>query len=265
MIHSNKEKPIKLVSGQACASCLYYPDCEAYAWVITRVEKKQGKGRYLVHDEFADDPKCDHFVVDSNRITPFPYVGDKLEVGDHILAVWHDDETNEYSTMLYEAIVDQTPQNDKIKIHYKGSTNIISIDVNHTTRFPPGFDLVVDPKDTKKPRGTPEDKQSPQEKRRIKFAKTGIIDPPTLPITDEDITRLGGPRIPFHVDEAHFGTPLLNFLSNPQLFSLDSPHLVTTGVIVAQRPKDTPRPSKILSGQLTNGRLAHIFNQWSQM
>ena len=261
----SKEKPIKLVSGQTCASCLYYPDCEAYAWVITRVEKKLGKGRYLVRDEFADDPKFDRYEVESNRITPFPYTNDKTKVGDHILAVWHDPQTNEYSTMLFEAIVEKTPQNNKITIRYKDSPATVTLDINLTTRFPYGFDLDTDVQDNGKPRSTPEELQSPQEKRRMKFAKTGVIDPPTPTITDDDITRLGGPRLPFHVEEAHFGTPLLDFLSNPQFFSADSPHLATNGIIVAEKPKDTQRVSGLISGQLTNGRLAHIFNLWSQL
>ena len=142
----------KLKVDQTCASCVMYqsqadssnPKTE-YSWIITKVEKKLPNGKYSVVDEYVDEEGHDEtYIVESNRIAPFPAPNDDYQVGDRVLALWKDEETNQWTTMFFEATVKAIKPEKIVTILYAGSKETVDIEASKLTRFPPDFDIPSD-------------------------------------------------------------------------------------------------------------------------
>ena len=295
MTFKNKEeknKKMKIKAGQTCASCVMYADTKDYQWIVSRFEKKQGNGNYIVRDEFSETSEFDRYVVSSTNIIPFPLVGEKYQPGEHILALWFNEDTKTWSTMFYPATVVEVKPTHQLLIKYKssqGAPNIL-IDYNKVSKYPEGFNLksdedsdVDDSKqssnasqeqdyDSKGSDGSRKDgsdnrKISPQEEARIRFMTD---QKPTqkekldfTPLTDEDFNELAGPRPPNNTITAVKGTPLLDFLQDELLFPQTAPHITGSGVLRRKNiePKN-PEKSALLRGPVQCGRINKILYEW---
>ncbi|OHT07321.1 hypothetical protein TRFO_24591 [Tritrichomonas foetus] len=135
----------KLRNGSNCAACVLYPETESHSWILTKVEKKLPGNRYLVRDEFADDPRYETYTVESNHITPFPSSSqEEYRIGETVLALWRDEETNEWSTMFYSAEVQDANASDpkSITLLYSGTSLPIEVEKNKIARLPNNFTFV---------------------------------------------------------------------------------------------------------------------------
>lgn len=129
----------KLKNGSNCAACVLYPESDTHSWILTKVEKKLPGNRFLVRDEFADDPRYETYQVDSNHITPFPSPpSEEYKPGETILALWHDDERNEWSTMFYNAEV-KSVEPKFVRLLYSQTDFEVEVEKNKLAKFPPKF------------------------------------------------------------------------------------------------------------------------------
>lgn len=311
--------------GQTCAACVVYPEHNKYAWIITKIDKKlSGKQhKYQVRDEYYTDPKHELYVVDEKRVTPFPIHNGKYKVGERILAMWHDEQTNEWSTMLYVAEIVEMKSSKRLLILYQGSDETVEIDVDHVTKFPPDFDLSNESFYDEPAEGEPTDNahtdddnaaadtadadqttdkresestereedrnfektengsneedrtddaqdisdDADQEQRRIHFLFKEPAPVEKLQIqclNDKDFTDLAGPSAAPPRMTTVEGTPLLDSLSDPELFSQDfNSHITGSGRLSA--PKIRSKGRSFLSPQtgIQCGRLSYILGEWS--
>jgi len=124
--------------GQAVAAYVRYVG-EDENWIIGKIERKIGAGKFIVRDEFSEDHKYDRYVVKSRNMTLFPHVGGQYEVGEHVIASWKDIETKEWSTMLYDAEVVRINRGNTISLKYMESNNVIDVSTSKITKYPPKF------------------------------------------------------------------------------------------------------------------------------
>ncbi|KAH0787658.1 SGF29 tudor-like domain-containing protein [Histomonas meleagridis] len=288
---------MKLKNGQICAACVIYPELESYQWIVAKIEKKGVGKKYVVRDEYPDDPKYEIYTVESNRITPFPSSSTDYKPGDKILALWHDEETNQWSTMFYTATVVEKKSANKLVILYKGSVEPTIIDTNKVTKFPPGFDLQTESETEEPPKETentekadatteanqdstnsPKEKEEAeiqakihesQENRRINFMfnKPMQVEKTQIQcLKDEDFTELAGPKKEFKRMETQKGTPLLDSLEDPELFSQNYyTHITGSGRLSAPKSHLKGYSAFVNGTQGECGRLGMIFGEWSML
>lgn len=131
-----------LKNGSNCAACVPYPETDADCWILTKVDKRLPGNKYLVRDEYADDPKYETYTVDSSHITPFPStLNEEYKKGETVLALWHDEDTNEWSTMFYNAEVADSSSNDPkmVQLLYSGTDFVVDVEKNKIARLPANF------------------------------------------------------------------------------------------------------------------------------
>ena len=308
--------------GQTCAAFVIYPEHNKYAWIITKIDKRlPGKQhKYQVRDEYYTDPKHELYIVDEKRVTPFPTINGKYRVGEKILAMWHDEQSNEWSTMLYVAVIIEKKGTNKLIIRYQGSDELIEIGVNYVAKFPPDFDLSVDNNDDEtsekeandsndpeeenpttekiekdqinekevteqeedKKKETPEKKKDEEEQennstdiqedheheqRRIRFMFNEPAPVEKMEIQclkDEDFTELAGPPTPPVRMHTVKGTPLLDSLEDPELFSQEFySHITGSGKLSAPKIKSTGKSFINQHSNIKCGRLSLILGEWS--
>ena len=80
-----------------------------------------------------------HVSVESNKIAPFPYDITDYKPGDKILALWHDEESDLWTTVFYPATVVEKKNSNQLAILYEGSEKLVVIDTSKVTKFPHGF------------------------------------------------------------------------------------------------------------------------------
>lgn len=294
----------KLTKGLSCAVCVIYADTGRYSWIVTKIERcpKGSGGKFTVRDEYADDERYETYVVEPNRIAPFPSSGEGYKPGDRVLALWKDEESNEWSTMFYEAKVIGMKPNGKVTLVYKETDTEIEVDDTKITRFPKDFDLVssseegeeeenqneattaVEEKEKEtKPavspmptRSTATDKEKEKKKmssqtqaiegRRLKlwFNVPEPMEKPQIEchLTNEDFTKMAGeirPPVRMHTKP---GTPLLEALADPDLFSQERYTHVTGSGVISIPVTPSPADSALLSGPTKCGRIGWILNEW---
>ena len=133
---------VKLRTGSNCAACVVYADTDAESWILTKVERKMSGNRFVVRDEFADDAKYETYVVDSNHITPYTASNSEdFKVGEKVLALWRDEETNEWSTMFYSAKVLDVDASDTrhVTLLYGGTEFGVEVEKSKIARLPANF------------------------------------------------------------------------------------------------------------------------------
>lgn len=82
-------------------------------------------------------------------------------------------------------------------------------------------------------------------------------------LDDEDFTNLAGPEKKIERMHTLPGTPLLNCLEDPELFTQErSTHMTGSGTLAIDRTIETNIESALLSGQVHCGRLGRILNEW---
>ena len=131
---------MKLRNGQNCAACVYYSSTNEYSWIIAKVEKHQTNGKYLVRDEEPDDANHALYVVNPNRITPYPTEDVKFNIGDEVLALWLNVQTNEWSTMFYPARITSVKSDMIVDVVYAEGDDPVQIETARLARFPLNFD-----------------------------------------------------------------------------------------------------------------------------
>jgi hypothetical protein len=302
--------------GSTCAACVEYSGQAGFSWIITRVEKKSTGNKYVLRDEYAERPEFETYTVESNRIAPFPAQNEDYRVGERVLALWRDEDTNQWSTMLYRAEVKAVKSNSRLSLLYKGSdpSSIFDVELKQITKFPPDFDLhdsdfneaeAPDQPDTAAPStatppggsdrtsgaGTDDEvpdaaprpaPQSPSPSPRAAAAEqTAAIEARrvafmfSIPrpaegseithLTNDDFAALAGPEREPELMRTEPGTPLLDALEDPELFSQERySHVTGSGVIRLPSADGPPPQSRLLAGPIRCGRLGWILHEWRQ-
>ena len=276
-----------------------YADTHEYQWIVSRFEKKQGSGNYIVRDDESETTEYERYVVPSTNVIPFPMPNEKYEPGEQILALWYDENSQMWSTMFYQATVVEVKPDHQLVIKYKssqGTPNII-IDDSKVSKYPEGFNLQSieeseqsdDEKGkhsqgpssehstkTEKQAGDNSGKESkeeskpkipPQEEARIRFMadqKPSQKEKPDFkPLTDEDFNALAGPRAKPNRMHTVKGTPLLDFLEDEQLFPKSAPHITGSGILRRKNIPEAPEhPSALMNGPVQCGRINKVLHEW---
>ena len=278
---------MKLRVGQTCAACVKYANEDKYSWIITKVERKLSGGKYVVRDESDPQEGFETYTVESNRIAPFPAPADDYQVGDRVLALWKDEEENEWTTMFFEARVVAIKSDKKLTIVYKGGEKF-DLGENKVTRLPPDFDLdseetgneeeqSKEASEEEKVEEKPEQeevkpKMSPHtealERRRVQlmFNKPAPVEKRQIEgLTNDDFTSLAGPIHEPEVMRTEPGTPLLDSLCDPELFDQEQvAHVTGSGVVSIPERKSAPSHSVLLQGGVKCGRIGLILNEWTK-
>ena len=285
---------MKIKAGQTCVSCVMYADTNDLQWIISRFEKKQANGNYVVRDVYSETAEYDRYIVPSTHIIPFPLPNEKYEPGDHILALWYDKETKMWSTMFYPAtVVEFYPKDHQLLIKYKSSQGAppnVLIDTSQVSKYPDGYNFHSDDesesddgkqgqessskadqeganKENAKKDSEEGKKYPPQEEARIRFMNDQKPlqkeRPDFKPLTDEDFNELAGPLRKYKPMTTVKGTPLLDFLEDEMLFPKPAPHITGSGILrrknIDQNPKN---PSALLNGPVQCGRINKILHEW---
>jgi hypothetical protein len=203
-----------MLAGDRCAACV--PDPErpnSTAWIITRIERVLPTGQFVVRDEYSQsaDPDSGLYTVPSTRITQFPAVGQTYAPGDRVLARWCDEDSHEWSTMFYEAVI-VSINGTRLVVEFPGSASQAETEPSRVTRFPAGFaDVVSD-----------ELEASPVEvkaERRVVFTRgaVGAATGDVARISDADLTRLAGEEVPAKRLHCVAATPLIDLLADQEI------------------------------------------------
>ena len=187
---------MKIKAGQTCASCVIYADTKEYAWIVSKFEKKQASGNYIVRDDYCDTAEYERYTVPPNRVIPFPMQNEKYEPGENIIALWYDETSNVWSTMFYPATVIEVLQGHRVIIGYQGSPNApnVEIDDSKISKYPEGFDLIgekdnqkkeeaeknEEPKEEKKEQKVEENKKENEKKPEEKETKAAVAAQPAV-------------------------------------------------------------------------------------
>ena len=142
----------------------YVPSSDKWMWVLVKIEKKQGANKYVVHDEIAENPQLERFVVETSKLSLFPNTKAPYEVGQHVLSQWKLDE-NEWTTELYDAEIvkiSKNSSNEKIlTLKFPPGNDRLDVSVSNVTTYPTKF-VPVDEEEEQKQ----EDEQQPEEEEK---------------------------------------------------------------------------------------------------
>lgn len=228
---------LKYRKSQICAACVQYGGQEKYAWIITRFERAIDDGKYIVRDEYANHEQLKTYTVEPNRIIPFPIRDAVYEPGERILALWCDQETGEWTTKFYQAVVLKADRCAKLTIQYNESDTTVEIDHANVTKFPESCDLldgnqlhVSEPiSDVESEPVVPNPPS-----RRVEFTWT-----PTATETSSSFSKLDDNEFSKLCEAskinnrvyAQKGTPLIDFLEDEVLFPKERWRLANGGSI----------------------------------
>lgn len=123
--------------NQQVAAYVEIPNEDRAQWFLGKIEKKQANGKYVIHDEYAEDPSLERFIVDPQFISLFPNTQGPYSVGEHILARWK--LTDGWTTELYDAEIIKVIKKDTLVLKYQESELEIETNVNKVTKYPAGF------------------------------------------------------------------------------------------------------------------------------
>ncbi|KAK8896343.1 hypothetical protein M9Y10_014241 [Tritrichomonas musculus] len=238
-----------LKEGQICAACVPYNQSKP-EWIITRIEKILPDGNYLVRDEDADATHDERYTVKPSKITQFPSLDTNYQPDDHVLALWYDEPNNVWSTMFYEAIVKEAKPDGKVLIEFIGYSLTVQIDNSKIARFPRVDNPNIDDESTE---------------RRVIFTSSPLqmqaINVQKL--TNEDFDKLLKPNVPIRRLKSVKGTPLLDFLNDPDLFPEVNPHITTCGSLSLPNAIRAPdKESGLLNPNAHVGRISKILYEW---
>ena len=125
-----------LQDGASCAASVFYAgDKKKRQWIVGKIEKRQVNGKFVVRDEDADSRKYLRYIVDPERILPFPPRNNVYHVNEAILALWMNS-PDDWSTVFYPAKVTEIINEHEIRIAYdEGSDEEIVIDISKCTKL----------------------------------------------------------------------------------------------------------------------------------
>jgi hypothetical protein len=249
-----------MLVGDTCAACV--PDPErpnATAWIITRIERVLPTGQFVVRDEYSQsaDPDSGLYTVPSTRITQFPAVWQTYAPGDRVLALWCDEESHEWSTMFYEAVVVST-NGTRLVVEFPGYASQAETEPSRVTRFPVGFaDVISD-----------ELESSPVEvkaERRVMFTRgaAGAGTGDVIRISDVDLTRLAGEEGPAKRLHCVAATPLIDLLGDEEIAgNREMGHVTMCGSMVVTLKAGREREPALMADGVMVGRLSRILHEW---
>jgi len=288
---------MKMKNGQLCAACVNYADTNGYSWIIARYERRNHSGKIIVRDEFCENPEFERYSIETNQIIPFPINDEVYSAGDPVLALWYDSETKEWSTMFYGAVVVEVKSGTILTIKYKGSNILVDLDKSKVSKYPEGFEIIAEEEDlleeetsvsksedlenensktlsaakmnepTKSNQKESKKRaETPQEERRLNF----LLDRPVQareqtdyrPLSDDDFSRLAGNLPPHNRMHVKKGTPLIDFLQDPDIFPKSSPHVTGNGVLRIKQVEEEIQSELVKNPDVKCGRLSKLFHQW---
>ncbi|EAY19923.1 hypothetical protein TVAG_130310 [Trichomonas vaginalis G3] len=280
---------MKIKNGQTCAAFVLYAG-KSYSWIVCKFEKKQPNNKCIVRDDYCESQNFLRYVVDQNSVIPFPQPNETYKPGEQIIALWYDATDNEWSTMFYEAEVVEVSTPHLLVIKYSGSQANIEIDAQKVSKYPEKFNMPQEPETEDKKEETSEtgdegskdqseDNQqpkyqfqllkhheSPQEARRLNLMLDNKSAPKEKPefksLTDDDFTKLAGPRPKPKKMTTTKGTPLIDFLQDEVLFPKQAPHITGNGLLRRKGITPPTNPSGLLEGSSECGRLNKILHEW---
>jgi hypothetical protein len=257
----------------SCAAYVPYSGTSSYLWIVALIESKVHEDKFIIRDEYSEDPKFQTYKIESRRVSPFPSPDENYSFGERVLALWHDKEANVCSTVFYEASITGIPAKGKLKVIYKGSHTEIEITTFQVTRFPMDFESDYSDEETEEEiEEVIEESPAPSvsiqseakaqeltfierlEKRRIAemFGQPNKWHDPDFDVLqDGDFTSLGGKVREVKQSLAQKGTPLLDLVDDEELARKRGgwglSHVTGTGMLIVPGVKSEERRSILLS------------------
>ncbi|KAL6053071.1 hypothetical protein QOT17_018193 [Balamuthia mandrillaris] len=124
-----------LTKGQRVAAQVPYTK-RKQEWIVASVVSwNRDDKTYVVKDEYPENRKLKSWTIPKHKVIRFPrQEKEGIAVGDRVLSLWYLPETDEWSSMFYEATIVNIDGSEKGKVFLKfnGDDEIYAID---TTKF----------------------------------------------------------------------------------------------------------------------------------
>jgi hypothetical protein len=121
-----------LPRGQTVAAQVPYTK-RKQEWIVASVVSwNEDELTYVVKDEFPENKKMKSWTIPHHKVIRFPRdLRDPLMPGDRVLSLWYIPDTEEWSSMFYEATVVNTDELEKtstIWLRFNGDDEVYEID-----------------------------------------------------------------------------------------------------------------------------------------
>jgi hypothetical protein len=121
-----------LPRGQTVAAQVPYTK-RKQEWIVASVVSwNEDELTYVVKDEFPENKKMKSWTIPHHKVIRFPRdLRDPLMPGDRVLSLWYIPDTEEWSSMFYEATIVNTDEMDKtstIWLRFNGDDEVYEID-----------------------------------------------------------------------------------------------------------------------------------------
>jgi hypothetical protein len=253
-----------LVVGDVCAACVPWSKSEKPSWLVTRIESISPDGSYRVRDEYPESDDAEIWDVQTTEIATFPAKPSQIQSGSKVLALWYDEDSNEWSTMFYEAtVLEATGTN--ILIEFVGSSLPVQTDVSKLALLPE--EIEIDQMAPEEPpiEQTATSVEEPEVQKKLIFslAPVATSDSHFEPISDEELSKLLPPVTPPRRVQSIEGTPLIDMLNDSDLFPADGFHITVNGSLVVTNIADNEDVEcGLMNPNIKVGRLTQILHEW---
>jgi hypothetical protein len=121
-----------LPRGQTVAAQVPYTK-RKQEWIVASVVSwNEDEMTYVVKDEFPENKKMKSWTIPHHKVIRFPRdLRDPLMPGDRVLSLWYIPDTEEWSSMFYEATIVNTDDMEKtstIWLRFNGDDEVYEID-----------------------------------------------------------------------------------------------------------------------------------------
>eukprot|EP01088_Endostelium_zonatum_P018199 TRINITY_DN5742_c0_g1_i1.p1 TRINITY_DN5742_c0_g1~~TRINITY_DN5742_c0_g1_i1.p1 ORF type:complete len:295 (-),score=81.88 TRINITY_DN5742_c0_g1_i1:244-1128(-) len=152
-----------LPTGQRVAAQVPYTK-NSLEWIVASVASyEDDRGTYSVKDEYPESRKNTKFHnIPTDCVIRFPSDREEdFEQGEHVLSLWYIKESDEWSSMFYDAVVVQPfrrGDGKSVKLRFKGDDQVYDIDLRKFVKRPENDTYNKKTKKRKEPEGASKDK-----------------------------------------------------------------------------------------------------------
>jgi len=117
-----------LPRGQTVAAQVPY-NKRKQEWIVASVVSwNEDEMTYVVKDEFPENKKIQSWTIPHHKVIRFPRdIDDPVIPGDRVLALWYIPDTEEWSSMFYEATIVYADE-ARVRLRFTGDDEVYEID-----------------------------------------------------------------------------------------------------------------------------------------